>query len=81
MAERRRRRSVDVCRSAQVAFATPFYEPNWSFGGVLRASADRARALAAAGAEVTVLTTNAGAAEETASQRGASERRDGIGVH
>jgi len=35
----------------RVLFVTPFYEPAWIYGGIVRASVDWAHALSAAGGE------------------------------
>jgi len=43
----------------RVLFVTPFYEPAWTYGGIIRASRDWAYALVNAGVEVTVYTTTA----------------------
>ena len=43
----------------RVLFVTPFYEPAWTYGGIVRASRDWAYALVNAGVEVSVYTTTA----------------------
>ena len=43
----------------RVLFVTPFYEPAWTYGGIVRASRDWAYALVHAGVEVSVYTTTA----------------------
>ena len=48
----------------RVLFVTPYYEPAWKYGGVIRASQDWAIALINAGVEVCVYTTTANGNDE-----------------
>ncbi len=57
----------------QLLHVAPFFEPDWARGGMARASAGLARALAARGHEVTVVTTRPAGAP-------AEQTRDGVRV-
>jgi len=64
----------------KVLFVTPFYEPAWVYGGIVRASVDWARALSAAGVAVSVFTTAANGEQELDLPLGIPLDRDGIPV-
>lgn len=58
----------------------PVYAPAWQFGGPVLSVSRLCGALAAAGAEVEVITTNAGLPEWPADQLGVPEWREGVRV-
>ena len=64
----------------KVLFITPFYEPAWVYGGVARASAIWAQALAVNGVDVTVWTTTANGIDELDIPNGQSLLRNGVHV-
>ena len=65
--------------SLRVLHVVPYYEDGWAYGGIPRATSALARALAAAGHTVTVVTTDAGDADRRA-PRGVDDRA-GVTVH
>lgn len=62
-----------------ILHVTPYYAPAYAFGGVTRAVEGLARALVAAGHQVTVLTTDAGT-QTSRVDAPLTETRDGVGV-